>query len=235
MIIGSGLLAKAFASRFEASPDICIYAAGVSNSGCNDKNEFLRERQRLSEALAKSTVDQVFLYFSTCSVGDDTSRNSDYVQHKIEMERLISQHANYIIARLPQVAGKTSNPHTLLNNLYAKILHGQKFVIWKNATRNILDIHDIVSIVEKIIENPSFRKLTVNIANPKSTPIGELVSLMEKVVEKKAVVEVVDQGSGYEIDISEIAPMIDELGLVFDDSYVSNVLRKYFGQRRYES
>lgn len=229
MIIGSGLLANAFSSRFRTLPDICIYAAGVSNSGCNDKNEFLREKQMLSKAIAKWMTARAFLYFSTCSIEDVASKNSNYVQHKIEMEGLVSRHPNFIIARLPQVVGKTSNPHTLLNNLYARILYGEKFVIWKNATRNIIDVDDVVSIVTKIVENSSLRRLTLNIASPKNIPIGELVSMMEAIVEKKAVVEEVDQGGGYEIDISKIVPLIDELGLVFDNGYVSSVLRKYFG------
>lgn len=70
MLIGSGLLAQAFAIQFSQRDDVCIYAAGVSNSSCIDVQEFERERRLLSETLVKAKQTGVFVYFSTCSVGD---------------------------------------------------------------------------------------------------------------------------------------------------------------------
>lgn len=51
MLIGSGLLAQAFSSTFSDGGDVCVYAAGVSRSGCIDTSEFARERHRLAAAL----------------------------------------------------------------------------------------------------------------------------------------------------------------------------------------
>jgi nucleoside-diphosphate-sugar epimerase len=119
VIIGSGLLARAFPDSFFAREDVCIYAAGVSNSACTNPNEFMRERQRLEGALRQSENVDAFVYFGTCSVADPDALNTPYVQHKLAMEQMVASHANNLILRLPQVAGKTSNPHTLLNFLYA--------------------------------------------------------------------------------------------------------------------
>ena len=43
MLIGSGMLARAFSGAFLQREDVCIYAAGVSNSSCTDAHEFARE------------------------------------------------------------------------------------------------------------------------------------------------------------------------------------------------
>jgi len=43
MIIGHGLLAKAFEDRFATDPRVCIFASGVSNSQCTDPTVFERE------------------------------------------------------------------------------------------------------------------------------------------------------------------------------------------------
>jgi len=51
MLIGSGLLVHAFSRAFLQREDVCIYAAGVSNSSCTDTHEFARECQRLGDAL----------------------------------------------------------------------------------------------------------------------------------------------------------------------------------------
>ena len=68
MIIGSGLLAHAFSSAFLQRKDVCIYAAGVSNSSCTDAREFAREHQRLEQALRQAIHVDAFVYFGTCSV-----------------------------------------------------------------------------------------------------------------------------------------------------------------------
>ena len=70
MLIGSGLLAQAFFSVYSQRDDVCIYAAGVSNSACTDTHEFSRERERLSDALQLAKQVECFVYFGTCSVGD---------------------------------------------------------------------------------------------------------------------------------------------------------------------
>lgn len=235
MIIGSGLLARAFYEKYSESTDICIYASGVSNSGCKDQHEFLRERQMLSDAIDRWSAAQVFLYFSTCSICDKASFNLSYIQHKKEMEALVSQHPNFVIARLPNIAGVSNNPHTLLNYISAKILGSDKLLVWKNATRNIIDIDDVVSIIAKVIEKPELRRLIINIANTRSTSVMAIVNAMEAILNKRANIEALEQGGEFDIDVKLMMPICAELGLVFDDHYLERVLRKYYGVRTDES
>jgi len=229
LIVGSGLLANAFSAKFSESIDICIYASGVSNSGCKDRNQFLREKRMLSGYLDQWASAQVFVYFSTCSIEYSSFSNLDYIRHKIEMESLVAQHPSFVIARLPNVVGVSTNPHTILNDFYTKIISGEKIAIWKNATRSLIDVDDVAAIVAKIIEKPYLRNLIINIANPHSISIADIVKKMECILHKSAVVEELDQGMKCDIDLSLIMPILAELDITFDTQYSERVLIKYFG------
>lgn len=232
MIIGSGMLATAFSPYYAQSRDVIIYAAGVSNSTCTDLREYERERARLSEALSHYPSADAFVYFGTCSVSDPKAEGSMYVRHKLAMEALVSHHPGHIIARLPQVAGKTPNPHTLLNFLYSHIARSERFTLYQNATRNIIDVDDVVAIVNTLLHDGLARQTTLNIANPVSCPIGQLVSTMEKVLGKPAVMDVVDEGGHYDIDTSLIMPVLTRLHMDFGNSYLERVINKYYGQKQ---
>ncbi|MEO8401135.1 MAG: NAD-dependent dehydratase [Gammaproteobacteria bacterium] len=228
-IIGSGLLAKSFLSHSNVLSNVCIYAAGVSNSNCVDAFEFERERVRLTETLKSYSNVDSFVYFSTCSIADVASQHSAYVLHKLAMENLIARHPNFIIVRLSQVAGNTPNPHTLLNYLYAKISRSEKFSIWKNAIRNIIDIDDVTLIVIQLIKDSKFRRVILNVANPISYSIVTIVAIMEKVIGKTAIADVINKNSSYEIDTTQISEIITKMGLSFDNEYILRVIQKYYG------
>jgi nucleoside-diphosphate-sugar epimerase len=228
LVIGSGLLAKAFSNSFSNNENICIYAAGVSNSSCIDTHEFIRERQRLSNALEHGMYAQAFVYFGTCSVNDPDVQNTAYVQHKLEMEELVSVHPSYLILRLPQVAGKTPNPHTLLNFLYACIMRSEAFSLWTKAQRNIIDVDDVSLIVRLLISDKERRNTTINIANPTSYTMMKIVSVMEQVVGKPAIYNEVERGSGCYINTDVIQPLLNKLHLNFGDNYLENVIDKYY-------
>jgi nucleoside-diphosphate-sugar epimerase len=209
---------------------VCIYAAGVSNSSCTDEHEFARERQRLTKALAQAGREVTFVYFGTCSVADPEARDTPYVQHKLAMEQLVSAHPRYLIVRLPQVAGKTPNPHTLLNYLYARISRSEAFLLWRKAERNIIDVADVAAIARLLFADTSMRNITLNIANPTSYPMIDIVHAMERVIGKLAIYEIVERGSGYPIDIGMIRSILDKTAIRFDDSYLDRVLGKYYGK-----
>lgn len=230
MLIGSGLLAQAFTPMFLHREDVCVYAAGVSNSGCANVHEFARERQRLADALQQAKHVDVFVYFGTCSVADQKAQYTPYVQHKLAMEQLVSAHPRHLILRLPQVVGKTPNPHTLMNFLYARIVRSEAFSLWRNAKRNIIDIADVVPIACQLIADKTARNITLNIANPVSYPMTDIVSAMELVVGKRAIYDVVEHVSEYPIDISAILPTLDKTAVKFGDNYLIQVISKYYGK-----
>jgi nucleoside-diphosphate-sugar epimerase len=228
MVIGSGLLANAFTPFFLESEDICIYTAGVSNSSCTDIREFAREHQRLENALIQANNVDAFVYFGTCSIADPESLNSPYVQHKLNMEALVSTHPRSLILRLPQVAGKTSNPHTLLNYLYARISRSESFDLWGNASRNIIDVDDVALIAKQIISDNSYRRIIINIANKINYPLIKIVNTFEKVIEKNAIYNILERGCDYPIGISDIYPLLEKSGVMFDDDYLVKIIIKYY-------
>lgn len=229
-VIGSGLLARALLPILsEAHGNVCIYAAGVSNSGCTDMHEFDRERQRLERALQQTILADPFVYFGTCSVADPDASKTPYVQHKLAMERLVEAHPRHLIFRLPQVVGKTPNPHTLLNFLYARVARSARFTIWRNARRNVIDVDDVASIARQIIEDPFLRNSTLNIANPVSYPVTKIFGAMERAVGKPAVYDLVDRGSTYTIDTGESMLAAARAGIIFSNDYLDQVIGKYYG------
>jgi nucleoside-diphosphate-sugar epimerase len=230
MLIGSGLLAQAFAPLHVHLQNVCIYAAGVSNSTCTDINEFSREHRRLSAALQQAAHADAFVYFGTCSVDDPEARNTSYVEHKLAMEHLVSTFPKHLILRLPQVAGKTPNPHTLLNYLHNRISRSEAFCLWRNASRNIIDVDDVASITSQLIADPGMRNVTINVANTRSYPMPRIVSAMEKAIGKPAIYEIADRGAGYHIDNHFILPVLNAAGVKFDDDYLDRVIDKYYGK-----
>jgi nucleoside-diphosphate-sugar epimerase len=230
MLIGSGLLAKSFVSEYSHREDVCIYAAGVSNSTCTDTHEFSRERKRLLDALQQAKAVNPFVYFGTCSVADPEAQNTPYVQHKLAMEKLVSTHPHYLVIRLPQVAGITPNPHTILNYLYAKIARSEAFSLWRNAKRNIIDVQDVASIVNQIIVDKIARNMTLNIANPVSYSMADIVGAMERVVGKRAIYDVVERGSEYPIDVTSMLSFLSKTPVKFGDDYLEQVIGKYYGK-----
>lgn len=229
MIIGSGLLALAFSPTFATRPDICIYAAGVSNSSCNDPAEFERERVRLTEALRQNTAADVFVYFSTCSILDPESAQMPYVQHKLAMEDLVARHPGHLVLRLPQVVGKTPNPHTLLNFLHARISRSESFPLWIKARRNIIDVADVAAIGTCLIQDRTLRNETLNLAAPTSYALPDIVRALENCVGKHAIYKPLDRGGEYPIDIQAIQPALAASGVKFGPNYLERVIEKYYG------
>lgn len=229
MIIGSGLIARAFEKKFMNRTDVCIYAAGVSNSSCMNTIEFARERKRLIAALKSNWSADAFVYFGTCSVDDPDVQCTHYVQHKIAMEQLVFQHPHPLIIRLPQLAGETPNPHTLLNFLYARIARSESFSVWRYAYRNIIDVDDVATLASLLVGNPSIHNCIVNLANPRSYSILEIVTAVERMVGKAAVFEIVKKGCYYEIDVTTMLTVLPQTRIIFDDHYLDRVIRKYYG------
>ena len=228
MIIGSGLLARAFASSFENSTSACIYAAGVSNSGCRDTMEYQREKLRLTDALKRYEHADLFVYFGTCSVNDPMANSTPYFQHKVKMEQIVANHPRHLILRLPQVAGRTANPHTLLNYIYSRISRSERFQVWKNARRNIIDVDDIVRSAVSLANEDGLRGECVNIANFTDIAVPDIVEIMARVVGKESVCEYLDCGDAYPIDTERIRLVAKRCGVLFNPDYTEQVIRKYY-------
>ncbi len=228
VIVGSGLIARAFRSVRQQIDDACIFASGVSNSACSDAAPFERERSLLSEALVRHVGNSSFVYFSTCSVDDPASRDSAYVKHKLEMESLVRRHNGHLIVRLPQVAGHTRNPHTLLNYLRDRIVRREHFSVWGAARRNIIDVDDAARIVTDLLAVERARGETLNVANVLDVSVLDIVAALEEVLGAKGDYAVVRRGQGYAIDTRRAAAAAGRNGIRFDEGYLRAVVRKYY-------
>lgn len=211
MIIGSGVIASCLDDR----AGVIQYAAGVSNSRCEDADEFKRDRDRL-----KSHLDRhgLLVYFSTCAEGD-----TDYIVHKRELEAMVRDRGNYLICRLPIVAGRTSNPHTLLNYLHSRIARSERFDLMPDARRNVVDVVDLSTVVRWLLKEGAHNE-TVNVAAPHDYSMREIVAGFEQLVGKRAYVREHPGGEAPPIDVSRIA----EAPVFWGGDYLGGILRRYY-------
>jgi len=228
MIIGSGMMARAFRTPVTERPDVVVHAAGVSNSQCKDPREFERESALLRKTMIDARDAGCVVYFSTCSIADPASANTPYVAHKRAMEALIRTHPRHLILRLPQVAGYTPNPHTLLNYLYARIARGERFSIWGRARRNVIDCEDACALGIALIE-AGVSAETVNVASTRDHGLVEIVDTLQRVIRGHAVYDVLDHGAAYSIDVARLEPFFASASVSFGDDYLERVIRKYYG------
>ena len=232
MLLGEGLLARAFAPVFKDNEKIVVFASGVSDSQCTIASEFDREAHLLQASLSKYANADAFLYFSTCSIFDPCSSGSPYVEHKLRMEDLVARHRAHVVLRLPVVVGSTGNHKSLVRFLADRILAEEPFEVWKNAGRYLIDIDDVVRICVDLISTEMTRNERVNVAGPSDVPLPELVEMLARVIGKRPICTHVARGARYWLDTSRISASVSRLNVRFDDHYVERTLQKHYGSAR---
>lgn len=230
MIIGSGFVANAFACHNGSLANSCLYAAGVSNSLCRDRSEFIRDKERLFEALCEVDPSKLFVYFSTCSIDDPSQSDNSYVIHKAALEERVREREHHLVVRVPQLAGFSANPNTILNFLYARISRSEPFELWRFASRNIIDVADVVQIVLHLVLEQGACDETINVAGSANSTMFEIVHVLEQVTKQRALYTLVDRGADWSIDTSRIADAVRACGIRFDDHYLVRTIEKYYGQ-----
>ena len=205
MIIGSGFIAKNFENYNDDLErlNICLYAAGISNSQTQDKDLLDKEKNKFIEFLKKFHQKKKLIYISTCSINDPSRNKNPYVLNKLYIEDLVQKNIkNFLIMRLSEVVGKNENKVTLINFLNNKIKNGEKFEIWSKAKRNIIDIDDAILLIIHLLENKNLNNTIINVANPKSYFVTEIVKNFEKLNNVKANYNLVDRGQdNWHLDI----------------------------------
>lgn len=117
-IIGRGDIGSVLNDREGA----IFFASGVSNSQCENSDQYLRE----VKLLLTQCKDQCLFYFSTISIYNS---NTMYAHHKRLMEQvIIGNFLNYNIIRIGNISWG-SNPHTFLNAMRTKIAQGESIEI----------------------------------------------------------------------------------------------------------
>lgn len=221
MIIGNGMIARAF-SKYKNSLDIIVFASGVSNSKEINKENFNREKNLLNNTISNNQ-DKLLVYFSTCSIEDNSQQDSQYIIHKKNMEELIEAKCKkYYIFRLPQVVGETHSP-TLVNFLINAIKKNNFFYVQQYATRNLIDVNDVFYICNKLISEQKYINEITNIASPFNMKVIDIVHIIEAILGQKANFKFVSQGLEQKIDIAKIEFIGNNL---FDKKYINKILNK---------
>lgn len=232
MILGNGLLARAFTPDFGERDDVLIIASGVSNSRETCGEAFQRERSLLESGLSGN---KVAVYFSTCSIDDPTLLDSPYIRHKLAMEALVAARSlRWAVFRLPQIVGRTPNPHTLTNYLNHRITTGEHFQVWTSATRNLIDVDQVAVIARRLLSGDASPNCVSNIASPFNISVLELVHIFERVLGKRGNYALIAEGCSYPIEVEHAMSAAVEEGVSFGmdcTDYVTSLVRKYYEPR----
>ena len=227
MLIGNGLVARRFA-LYNSKDNFLVFASGVSNSKTKTPEAYNREMKLLHDSIRKYN-NQSFIYFSTCSIYDPWEKDSAYVQHKLHIEDIIQTRVKqYQLFRIPNLAGISSNPNTVLNYFFNHIKNGINFDVWINACRNIIDIDHAYLIIDHILKNNLFPNRVINIANPVNHPVKKIIETIEIFLNIKSNYIEIDKGTCFDIDSSLIQPITRELGIRFGPEYLRHLLNKYY-------
>ena len=234
-VIGSGLLARAFASAPEMSPDAIICASGVPDSQCTDESAFRRERALLHDLTGRARErDAVLVYLSGAPVygrvgglrveSQDATPQTPYGRHKLECENMVvDSGARHLVLRLPNVVGPGGNPRQLIPSLVAQALGGS-ILTMTAATRDLLDVDDLAIIVAALLRGGVYDTV-VNVASGISTPVPQLAGVIAEVLGTPASVLSAEGGDRQEFSIAKVRRLLPEFPR-FGRDYPVNVLRR---------
>jgi nucleoside-diphosphate-sugar epimerase len=228
MIIGNGLMAKAF-SDYKYNKSILIFASGVSNSLETRDSEFEREFELLKNTIQKYPRCKL-VYFSTISIEDPSVKKRPYIQHKINIENYIIKNVkSYLICRVSNVVGKGGNEHTIMNYLVDGIKSNNQINVWNKAERNIIDIDDVKFIVDSLLGSHCINKL-VNVAARETILVTDILGLIEDSLNKKATVNLISNGTKLNINVSSISELLKEIEIKKGNGhkYIKYLLKKYY-------
>lgn len=227
MVIGNGMIAQKFASYREDDRFI-IFASGVSNSKNKNEEDYQREQILLQDTITANKEKRI-VYFSTCSIYDNTENNSLYVLHKKNLEHYIQNNAmTYNIFRVSNIVGKSQNPNTVLNYYLYHIREKINFDLWINATRNLIGLEDVFSIIDYILKHQLYKNQIVNIANPEGYPVEKIIKEIECFLNIKANYSAIDKGGTYEVDTSALMAITAILNIDFSKDYLKRLLQKNY-------
>lgn len=224
IIIGSGLIASYF-SKCNLNGNYIVFASGVSNSVNPKQSDFDREIKLLTElSCNKLYLNFCLIYFSSCGV---VAEKGEYYLHKLNMENLVKEKFDsYLILRLPQLIGQSSNPNTLINNFKLAITHDKLITIQKNAFRYFLEISDLVLVVNYFLSDKFFYNNTYNVAVPVKYSILEIVKTLELILNKKAKYKLINGGINYDLDLQQIIHLFSISNIYYNRNYLFESLVK---------
>jgi len=221
MIIGNGLIAKN--CFFIDQEDILFFASGVSNSMCNDDNEYRKEITLLEKYIK---TDKKIIYFSSI---DEYIVNNKYLKHKKHIEEIIKSNTdNFIILKLPQLVGESGNSKNFISYIYNNIKNNIEFDVFLTK-RSLLDIFDLINFLKHLIKK-DFRGF-ININYIELSEVTDIVEIIEGILNKKAIIKkniIIDQ------KINKNNEFVDSLinkVIKNTEFYNLKTIKKYFNEK----
>ena len=199
--------------------DTLFFASGVSNSLCNDENEFEREIKLLLEYI---NTDKKLIYFSSVN---DYIINEKYLQHKLSIEKIITDNTNnYIIFKIPQLIGNGGNKNNFINFLYNNIVNGIEFNLI-DTKRSLLDIDDLVNICNYLLEINYTGYFIINYIE--LLKVTDIIKIIEEITNKKSLIKdnkILSQNINDNIDF--VNEVLDKI--IDKNNYTKNLIIKKF-------
>ncbi|MES2513353.1 MAG: NAD-dependent epimerase [Bacteroidota bacterium] len=225
MLVGKGLIASQF-KHYTDNDDVVVFASGVSNSKETKRDEFDQEIKLIESYIPQK---KIFVYFSTCSIFDDSLTDSNYVKHKLKIEKLIqSRFERFLILRLPNMIGLTNNPNTFFNYFFEAILNGKSLIIQKYAIRYFMDVEDLPFILDIILKDEESMNTIINVSYNNPINIPEILTFFEEEMGKKAMVSFVEKGSNYAVPNDYFNDLFSrKKGHAIVEAYTKNCIKKY--------
>lgn len=227
IIVGNGLVGGACRRLGAERLKGVFFASGVSDSSCVDAKQFMRERSLLEHCLQRYQK-LPFVYFSSASVYDESiKRNSAYVHHKLQMERLVSGRPPFLICRVTQLIGKSSNRQTIFSHFHDSIVNRKHVRVQRSARRNFIDVDDMVRMMLEAFRAGEDRNQAVDIGSLRYDSPKRLLELLGARLGIEPIFDVVDGGGSFDINPSIATRFSEQLGISFDEQYLPAVIAKY--------
>jgi dTDP-4-dehydrorhamnose reductase len=228
MIKGRGLLAKAL--KIIDGNEYVFYANGISNSVLQEIPFDNFEIKEL-KTIANDYPDKLLIYFSTCQVNSERNYSRPYVKHKLLIEEFISKNfPHYLIVRTSNLVGFNPwNSHTLFNYLNHALLVNKEISVNPSLIRNFLDVDHFVSLLSEYIKYNEKNKI-VEIVNPVSYSMQEIIDDFEKYFSKKFILQVSNDRSGFaffDLNPQLSLKLMEKSSVCFDD-HITTLLKKYY-------
>ena len=227
MIVGRGLIGGGL--KIIDAENVLFYANGISNSVLNEIPHDNFEIKEL-EAIAGNHPEKLFVYFSTSQVNSEKNHSRPYVKHKLSIEEFISRNfSRYLIVRTSNLVGFNPwNSHTLFNYLHHALAVNERICVNPALIRNFLDVDHFVSLLQEYISNYPLNK-TVEIVNPESYSMGEIINEFEKFFSKKFTVQfsTVTDFAVFELNPQLSLRLMEKSGVCFRDP-IAALLKKYY-------
>lgn len=224
MIIGNGLLGRAFLNNEQNYENFIIFVSGVSDSLNSDKASYEREKLLLIKTLKEQTTKKL-IYFSSVLSG---VIDNNYYNHKLEIENLIKIHSNnYIIFRVPQIIGKSGNKNNLFNNFKNIIINGGEVTVYKDVYRSLLDVDDLVKIVDYFKD--TLNNEIINISDIEKISVLDIVINISEALKKTPNIKLIkkhDDNNWVSINDIIVDEAINNIG-INRIGYTDNVIKKY--------